>query len=119
MALDLVEPDKKFVLYNAGKIQVYQPKIDQVTEYDAGKRRAMSKASRPRLFGGSGHDLYKSYDVKYLGTEKVNNIATNQLELTPKSASVVATSRKSFSGSTRAALPCSRSSSNPAETIVS
>ena len=26
--------------------------------------------------------------MKYLGPEKVNNIATNQLELTPKSASV-------------------------------
>jgi len=88
MALDLVEPDKKFVLYNAGKIQVYQPKIDQVTEYDAGKKASDVESFLVLGFGGSGHDLYKSYDVKYLGPEKVNNIATNQLELTPKSASV-------------------------------
>ena len=39
MAADFVEPDKKYVLYGAGKVQVYQPKIDQVTEYDAGNSR--------------------------------------------------------------------------------
>ena len=40
MAADFVEPDKKYVIYSGGKVQIYQPKIDQVTEYNAGKNRA-------------------------------------------------------------------------------
>ena len=36
-------------------------------------------------FGGSGHDLLKSYDVKFLGSETVNGIAAGKLELIPKS----------------------------------
>jgi outer membrane lipoprotein-sorting protein len=88
MALDLVEPDQKFVLYAAGKIQVYQPKIDQVTEYNAGKNVGDVESFLVLGFGGSGHDLYKSYDVKYLGPETVNAVATNRLELTPKSVKI-------------------------------
>ena len=30
MAADFAEPDKKYVVYSGGKVQVYQPKIDQV-----------------------------------------------------------------------------------------
>ena len=88
MALDLVDPDPKFVLYAAGKVQVYQPKIDQVTEYNAGKNIADVESFLVLGFGGSGHDLNRSYDVKYLGPETVNAVATNRLELTPKSVKI-------------------------------
>ncbi len=88
MAIDFVEPDKKYVLYSGGKIQLYQPKIDQVTEYNAGKSRGDVESYLVLGFGGSGHDLLKSYDVKFLGTETVNNIAAGKLELIPKSAHV-------------------------------
>jgi outer membrane lipoprotein-sorting protein len=88
MALDLVDPDQKFVLYAGGKVQIYQPKIDQVTEYNAGKNVGDVESFLVLGFGGSGHDLYKSYDVKFLDPETVNNVATNRLELTPKSVRV-------------------------------
>jgi len=88
MALDLVDPDQKFVLYAGGKVQIYQPKIDQVTEYNAGKNVGDVESFLVLGFGGSGHDLYKSYDVKFLGPETVNNVATSRLELTPKSVRV-------------------------------
>jgi outer membrane lipoprotein-sorting protein len=86
MAADFVEPDKKYVIYGGGKVQIYQPKIDQVTEYNAGKNRADVESFLVLGFGGSGHDLLKSYDVKLLGTESVGNIAAEKLELIPKSA---------------------------------
>jgi outer membrane lipoprotein-sorting protein len=85
MAADFTEPDKKYVIYGGGKVQVYQPKIDQVNEYDAGKNRADVESFLVLGFGGAGHDLQKSYDVKYVGPETVNNVATQKLELTPKS----------------------------------
>lgn len=86
MAADFAEPDKKYVLYGGGKVQVYQPKIDQVTEYSAGKNRSEIESFLVLGFGGSGHELLKSYDVKFLGNETVDKVAAGKLELIPKSA---------------------------------
>lgn len=88
MAADFVEPDKKYVIYSGGKVQIYQPKIDQVTEYNAGKNRSDVESFLVLGFGGSGHELLKSYDVKFLGQDTVNGIAAGKLELVPKSARV-------------------------------
>jgi outer membrane lipoprotein-sorting protein len=86
MAVDFVEPDKKYVIYSGGKVQLYQPKMDQVTVYDAGKNRSDVESFLALGFGGSGHDLQKSYDVKFLGTETVDGVKAQKLELIPKSA---------------------------------
>jgi outer membrane lipoprotein-sorting protein len=86
MAADISEPDKKYILYSGGKVQVYQPKIDQVTEYNAGKNRSDLESFLVLGFGGSGQDLLKSYDVKYLGSETVDGTQAAKLELIPKSA---------------------------------
>src|SRR6478672_7858574 len=40
MAADTKDPSKKFVLFSGGKVDVYQPDIEQVTEYSAGKNKA-------------------------------------------------------------------------------
>jgi len=84
MAADFFDP-AKYMIYSRGKVQVYQPKIDRVNEYDAGKNRADVESFLVLGFGGAGHDLQKSYDVKYVGPETVNNVAAQKLELTPKS----------------------------------
>jgi outer membrane lipoprotein-sorting protein len=86
VAVDFVEPDKKYVLYRSGKVQVYQPKIDQVNEYSAGKNRADIDSFLVLGFGGGGHELLRSYEVKYLGRETVNGVEAEKLELIPKSA---------------------------------
>jgi outer membrane lipoprotein-sorting protein len=86
MAADFEEPDKKYVIYTGGKVQVYQPKIDQVNQYDAGKNRSDLESFLVLGFGGAGHDLLKSYDVKFDGSETVNGVAAEKLELVPKSA---------------------------------
>lgn len=78
-------PEEKKILFANGVVQVYQPKIDQVTKYNAGKNKADFESFLVLGFGGRGHDLTKSFDVKYAGTEDVNGIKTYKLELTPKS----------------------------------
>jgi outer membrane lipoprotein-sorting protein len=88
MAADITDPDKKSVLYSDGKISIYQPKIEQVTQYDATKNRAALESFLVLGFGGSGHDLLNSYDVKYSGSEQVGGVTAEKLELVPKSASV-------------------------------
>ena len=85
VAVDFTEPDKKYVLYSGGKVQVYQPKIDQVNEYNAGKSRGDVDSFLVLGFGGGGHEMLKSYDVKYLGTESVGGAEAAKLELIPKS----------------------------------
>jgi outer membrane lipoprotein-sorting protein len=85
MAADITEPDKEFALYANGKAQIYHPKIDQVDEYQPGKSKGQIEAFLLLGFGGGGHVLLASYDVKYLGTENVNGVNASKLELTPKS----------------------------------
>jgi len=85
VAVEFFEPDKKYVIYSGGKVQVYQPKIDQVNQYNAGNNRGDIESFLALGFGGGGHDLLKSYDVKYLGTESVNGVQAAKLELVPKS----------------------------------
>jgi outer membrane lipoprotein-sorting protein len=88
MAADILEPDKKYILFTDSKVQIYQPRIDQVSVINPGKNRAEFESFLVLGFGGSGHDLLKSFDVKYLGTEKIGGVDTVKLDLTPKSQKV-------------------------------
>jgi outer membrane lipoprotein-sorting protein len=89
MAADISEPTPpKYLLFANSKIQVYETKVDKVTEYDTGKDRAAFESFLVLGFGGSGQDMLKAFDVTYSGTEKVDGIDTAKLELIPKSAKV-------------------------------
>ena len=61
-----LKPEPKFVLFSQGKIRMYQPKPDQVTEFDLGKNRADLETYVVLGFGGSGQDLVKTFDVTYV-----------------------------------------------------
>jgi outer membrane lipoprotein-sorting protein len=84
MAADIISPDKKYVLFTGTLISVYQPSIDQVTEYSPGKNKADFESFLVLGFGGRGHDLEKSFDVNYAGMEQVDGANADKLELTPK-----------------------------------
>ena len=88
MAADFTSPEKKYVLFSNGLVSYYQPKIDQVTEYNAGKNKADFESFLVLGFGGRGHDLEKSYDVKFGGMEQAQGVSAAKLELTPKSPKV-------------------------------
>jgi len=85
MAADISEPSPKYVVFSNGEVKMLNPKIDQVTLYKAGKNRAEIESFLVLGFGGRGHDLGKSYDLKYLGTDKIGTVETAKLELVPKS----------------------------------
>jgi outer membrane lipoprotein-sorting protein len=88
MMAQIKEPDVKFVLYKDGKLQIYQPKIEQVMVFSAGANHNEMEGYLVLGFGGSGEDLKKAYDVTYLGEERIDNIATGKLQLIPKSDKV-------------------------------
>jgi outer membrane lipoprotein-sorting protein len=89
MAADISVPDKKYILFASGKVQYYQPRIEQVNEYTASSDNKDAIESFLVLgFGGSGHGLLKSFDVTYAGHEKLDGIETDKLDLVPKSPKV-------------------------------
>ncbi|MBV9146591.1 MAG: outer membrane lipoprotein carrier protein LolA [Acidobacteria bacterium] len=88
MASRFQPPDDKYVTYTDGKVRVYQPKIDQVNEYDAGKNRSEIESFMLLGFGGRGHDLEQQFEVKLAGNEDVNGTPTTKLELVPKAPKV-------------------------------
>jgi outer membrane lipoprotein-sorting protein len=85
MMADITDPSPKQVLFADGKIQVNEPKMKRVTSYEAGKNRDAVESFLVIGFGGSGKDMLKSFDVKYLSNEKIGDIDAMKLELTPKS----------------------------------
>jgi outer membrane lipoprotein-sorting protein len=88
MMADIKEPDRKFVLYKDGKLQVYQPRIEQVIEYSTGANHSEIEGYLVLGIGGSGQDLKKSFDVSFQGEETIDNIRTAKLQLIPKSEKV-------------------------------
>jgi outer membrane lipoprotein-sorting protein len=88
MAADFMAPEKKNVLFANGVVSYYQPAIDQVTQYSAGKNKADFESFLVLGFGGRGHDLPKSYDVTYGGQEQVQGVNADKLVLVPKSQRV-------------------------------
>ena len=88
MASHITSPARKFVLFAGGKMDVYQPEIEQVTEYNAGKNKADFESFLVLGFGGRGHDLQKSFDLRFDGAENVDGVPAAKLTLTPKQAKV-------------------------------
>ncbi|PYP91935.1 MAG: outer membrane lipoprotein-sorting protein [Candidatus Angelobacter sp. Gp1-AA117] len=85
-AFDITSPAPKVILFTSkdGKLRIYEPRIDQVTERDVTKNKSDVEAIMSLGFGGRGHDLPRSYQVKMNGWETVDNVKTAKLELIPK-----------------------------------
>ncbi|HWZ41914.1 MAG TPA: outer membrane lipoprotein carrier protein LolA [Candidatus Saccharimonadales bacterium] len=73
------------IVFKDGKARMYQPGIDQITEYESGKNKSDIEAFVSLGFGGPGHDLLKSYEVKFSQWETIDQVRTARLELVPKS----------------------------------
>jgi outer membrane lipoprotein-sorting protein len=87
MSAEIKQPAPKFVLFKAGTVRVYEPRIDQVTVYNVGKNKADFEAFLVLGFGGAGRDLARNFDVRYAGSEQVAGVTAYKLELIPKTAS--------------------------------
>jgi outer membrane lipoprotein-sorting protein len=87
MAAHITQPSEKYVLFNDSKVRVYQPPpLDQETVYDTGKNKGDVESFMVLGFGGRGHDLQKSFTVRYVGMEEAQGVNAAKLELVPKSA---------------------------------
>ncbi len=75
----------KVVVLSGGTVKLYEKKANQVT--------TISKLSAYQSwfmlgFGASGKELADKWDIKYLGSEKVDNMNTEKLEMVAKDPNV-------------------------------
>lgn len=96
MMAEVKEPERKYVLFKDGKLQVYQPKIEQVMSYATGKNREEIESYLVLGFGGSGQDLLKAFEVSYQGLESIDNLSTAKLQLIPRSEKLHNTFKEIF-----------------------
>jgi outer membrane lipoprotein-sorting protein len=88
MAAEITVPDKKSIVFAGGDLKLYQPRIDQLTLYHAGKNAGDLESFLVLGFGSRGHDLPKAFEVKFDGYETIDNIRVAKLTMTPKSQKV-------------------------------
>jgi outer membrane lipoprotein-sorting protein len=85
MAAMIQPPDDRQIIFSGGKVQVFQPKTKILDVYDTSAHKDEAETFLVLGFGSSGQDLRKSFDIKYVGDEKIGNVQTAKLELTPLS----------------------------------
>jgi outer membrane lipoprotein-sorting protein len=93
-AFDIGGPAPKQVVYKDGRLQIFEKKINQVTERQVGKNKSDVEAFLSLGFGASGDELQRDYAVKMDGWETVDGVKTAKLDLTPKKEKVQQTYNK-------------------------
>jgi outer membrane lipoprotein-sorting protein len=83
-AVKVLSPEAKQVIFKDGKLSLYQPKIDQVTQYKATGNRADVESFMSLGFGASGDDLARNFEMKLDGWETVDGVRTAKLDMVPK-----------------------------------
>jgi outer membrane lipoprotein-sorting protein len=90
MGMHIVEvngkPRPKIIVVSGGIFKMYEPLIDQVTQSNkAGKYESYLALA----FGAGGKDLEQKWSIKYLGSETINGVKTEKLELEAKDSDVL------------------------------
>lgn len=84
IALDIRTPARREFLYRDQTGWLYQPGIHQVQEYDLRTHQAAVQRYLLLSFGGGGHALLHSFDVRFAGRPTLRGQSTVKLVLTPK-----------------------------------
>ncbi len=80
------EPSRRDLLVEGTLVQMFQPKINQVSEFDLSKKKDALEQALLVGFGVSGKFLSKNYEVEFGGEETVGEQTAVKLNLTPKAA---------------------------------
>lgn len=83
--ITFTQPAEKHVVMHGADVQIYQPKINLVQQYDLTKSKDKLEQALLMGFGVSGEYLAERHDIKVLGEETVAGVDAVKLELIPKS----------------------------------
>lgn len=73
----------KKVLFNGSEAKFFEPKINHLTLIRAGANRAQWESFLTLGFGGSGTDLQAIWKVSLQGTEQMDGVTVDKLDLVP------------------------------------
>lgn len=90
MLVNFTAPDPKSVALNGHTLDIYYPRNNTIQEYELGKNSALIEQFLLLGFGTTRAELTANNDVKYLGASPLNGSPAVELQLTPKSADVLA-----------------------------
>ncbi|MGH9406415.1 MAG: LolA family protein [Terriglobia bacterium] len=88
MAIRFVTPDPKAIVFRRNKAEIYNPKTNQIQEYDLEKHANLVQEFLLLGFGSPVSELEQSYRFKYLGEQRLGGENTQALELTPLQQSI-------------------------------
>ena len=85
--INIQKPDPKVILIKKNKAELYNPKINQIQEYELGQSSGLVEQFFLLGFGKGTEDLKKHYDVKLAGEEDLDDETTVVLQLMPRKQS--------------------------------
>ena len=90
--IEFQEPESKIFLFKKNKAEIYLPKINQLQEFNLEQKSELVEEFFLLGFGSETGELSlkKSYRLKYLKEEDLDEETTAVLELTPRKESVAA-----------------------------
>jgi outer membrane lipoprotein-sorting protein len=83
--IDIKKPDAKTILFHKNHAEIFNPRINQIQEYDLQEKSSLVEQFLLLGFGTDTDRLKKDYDLKFLREENLNGDTTVVLELTPRS----------------------------------
>jgi outer membrane lipoprotein-sorting protein len=81
----------KIVTFDGAILQMFTPGTNQADVFKAGANQAKYESFLTLGFGGSGSDLAKNWNINDQGSETINNVKTEKLDLISKDPSVSST----------------------------
>jgi outer membrane lipoprotein-sorting protein len=88
--IDIQKPERKILLFKKSKGEIYLPKINQIQEYNLEQKSDLVQQFLLLGFGTDSGELKKTYDVKYLKEEDLDDDTTVVLEFVPRKANIAA-----------------------------
>jgi outer membrane lipoprotein-sorting protein len=85
--IEYQSPETKTLVIDKGKAQLYEPRINRLTEFSLGKNRAEGEFLS--IGFGPSSQLTRTYDVGLVKEEVLKGQKTSLLELKPKSSSAM------------------------------
>jgi outer membrane lipoprotein-sorting protein len=83
--IDIKKPDAKTILFRKNRAEIFNPRINQIQEYDLQEKSNLVEQFFLLGFGTDTDRLKKDYDLKFLREENLDGDTTVVLELTPRS----------------------------------
>ncbi len=79
------KPVPKVYAYSDGAVKLFEPMINQLTTYS---KAAQYESWFMLGFGASGRELEQKWEIKYLGSETLDGVKTEMLEMVPKAPAI-------------------------------